>query len=140
MSARNEFKAWAATAMDTKAWARVVEDTWEGHGYCGLYPAIERLIADGIDHMLEGQWRPFIDNGMRLGRLSAYFICWVVERKNFEAFTDEDEGEAIAEMGKFEDLEDKIDGLEYTVSNLEHTVKGLENTIKDLEHTIKGQK
>jgi hypothetical protein len=126
--------------MGTKAWARVLEDIWEGHGYSGFYPATERLIADDIDHMLEGEWRPFIDKGMRLGRLSADFSCRVVERKNFETFIEDDEGEAIAEMGKFDDLEDKIDGLEYTVSNLEHTVKGLENTIKDLEHTIKGQK
>ncbi|KAJ5763910.1 BTB/POZ domain protein [Penicillium manginii] len=140
VSARNEFKSWAAMAMCTDSWARIVEEIWEGDGYSGLYPAIEKLIAGDIDYMLGDEWRPFIDKGMRFGRFSTDFLRGIVEKKDFDAYEGEGEGEALFEMGKFEDLEKKIDGLEYTVSNLEHAVKGLENTIKDLDHTIKSRK
>ncbi|KAJ6000787.1 BTB/POZ domain protein [Penicillium waksmanii] len=73
--------------------------------------------------MLDREWRPFVDKRMRLGRLSADFLCRVVEKKSFDASDEEDEGEVIAEMEKFEDLENKIDGLEYTFKDLEHTIK-----------------
>ncbi|OQD84278.1 hypothetical protein PENANT_c013G08421 [Penicillium antarcticum] len=59
-----------------------LKEAWNGIEFAGRHLIIEKQLAEEIDRMLEDNWLPFIDKGMKLGRFSAAFLHPIVEKKN----------------------------------------------------------
>lgn len=114
--AKEEFKAWAWRSQRTEFWGHVVEEAWKGNEFSGLHLIIEGQIAEDIDRMLEDNWLPFIDKGMKLGRFSASFLHRIVEKKNgiFYAVRDTNTRYQLDII----DLKNKIKGYRYTLEQL----------------------
>ncbi|KAJ5371881.1 BTB/POZ domain protein [Penicillium concentricum] len=119
--AKEEFKDWAWRSQCTESWGHVVEEAWKGNEFSGLHLIIEKQIAEDIDPMLKDDWLPFIDKGMKLGRLSAAFLRHIVEKKNgiFYALRDTEKGYERDII----DLKKKIKGYRYTLEQLGKEMK-----------------
>ncbi|KAJ6117891.1 BTB/POZ domain protein [Penicillium sp. IBT 18751x] len=113
---KEEFKAWAWRSQRTESWGHVVEEAWKGNEFSGLHLVIEKQIAEDIDRMLQDDWLPFIDKGMKLGRFSAAFLQHIVKKKN----------------GQFFALRDTKTRYELDIINLKSKIKGYRCTIEQL--------
>ncbi|KAJ5778222.1 BTB/POZ domain protein [Penicillium odoratum] len=114
--AKEEFKAWAWSSQGTESWGHVVEEAWKGNEFSDLHSIIEKQIAEDIDRMLQDDWLPFIDKGMKLGRFSATFLHQIVEKKNSRFFALR-ETKTRYELNII-DLKKKIKGYRYALEQL----------------------
>ncbi|KAK9547493.1 hypothetical protein V6Z79_008327 [Aspergillus fumigatus] len=124
-SAKAEFRAWAWSSQRTEPWGRVVEEIWKSNEFSGLHLVIEKQLADNIDRMLEDDWLPFIDMGLKLGRFSAAFLQHIIDKKNrvFYAIRD---AKVRHELDVI-DLKRKIKGYKNTIEQTKHTIEQLRN-------------
>lgn len=131
--AKEEFKTWAWRSQRTESWGHVVEEAWKGNEFSGLHLIIEKQIAEDIDRMLEDNWLPFIDMGMKLGRFSAAFLDHIVKKKNRTSFV------LRGTKSRYEldiiDLKNKIKGYRDT---LEQLGKEMNADTYDSDESIEG--
>jgi hypothetical protein len=123
--AKAEFEDWAWRSQCTEPWRRAVEEIWENNEFSGLHLVVEKQVADDIDRMLEDDWLPLIDMGMKLGRFSAAFLHHIVDKKNrvFYALRDAKMRQELDIIG----LKSKIKGYKITIEQTKHTIEQLGN-------------